>query len=136
MKKALEGLDGVIGEPAMTRREYYQSRESNELPDTLCSEENILKELINTVTSRRESDMAWRTRAACIGPQAVYFYAPSHRPERKEQKEKREEQAKKFCDECPVIEQCLDEALANKEKEGIWGGTTENERKRLFRTYY
>lgn len=39
--------------------------------------------------------------------------------------------AKAICASCPVIGQCLDYALRNNEKEGVWGGTTEKERHRL-----
>jgi WhiB family redox-sensing transcriptional regulator len=32
-----------------------------------------------------------------------------------------------------VREACLEFALANREREGIWGGTTERERRRIHR---
>lgn len=41
--------------------------------------------------------------------------------------------AKSICDQCVVREECLDYALGNSEKFGIWGGTTEQERRRLRR---
>jgi len=41
--------------------------------------------------------------------------------------------AKKICRECLVREDCLEFALANQEKHGIWGGMSENERRRLRR---
>jgi len=37
------------------------------------------------------------------------------------------------CKGCEVREQCLDYALANGEKFGIWGGLSERERRRLRR---
>lgn len=44
------------------------------------------------------------------------------------------EQAKQFCrDLCPVIEQCLADALANNTEYGIFGGLDEDERRRLQR---
>lgn len=36
-----------------------------------------------------------------------------------------------YCNVCPVREDCLEYALENNEIYGIWGGTTEIERKRL-----
>src|SRR5699024_7521367 len=39
--------------------------------------------------------------------------------------------AKKVCGSCPVKQQCLDSALANDERFGIWGGMSERERRRL-----
>lgn len=39
--------------------------------------------------------------------------------------------AKKLCKECPVKAQCLEFALANDERFGIWGGLSERERRKL-----
>lgn len=40
--------------------------------------------------------------------------------------------AKRICGTCPVIDECLQFALDNK-LEGIWGGTSTSERKRILR---
>ncbi|MGW2639949.1 WhiB family transcriptional regulator [Streptomyces sp. NPDC001348] len=42
-------------------------------------------------------------------------------------------QAKTVCERCPVREQCLDWALDTSQTIGIWGGTTEGERRALKR---
>lgn len=36
--------------------------------------------------------------------------------------------AKRICAKCPVRAKCLSFALQNSNEEGIWGGTTEEER--------
>jgi WhiB family redox-sensing transcriptional regulator len=41
--------------------------------------------------------------------------------------------AKRLCDECPVLAECLAEALDNNLQWGIWGGMTERERRALLR---
>lgn len=41
--------------------------------------------------------------------------------------------AKDICTACPVIDDCLDWALTNKEPYGVWGGLTAQERRRLHR---
>lgn len=41
--------------------------------------------------------------------------------------------AKELCGECPVRNQCLDYALTNDERFGVWGGLTEKERHDLRR---
>jgi WhiB family redox-sensing transcriptional regulator len=41
--------------------------------------------------------------------------------------------AKYMCDNCPVRQECLLFALTNHIDDGVWGGTTENERRRLQR---
>ena len=41
--------------------------------------------------------------------------------------------AKRICRQCDVQERCLEYALANNERFGIWGGMSETERKRMRR---
>ena len=40
---------------------------------------------------------------------------------------------KKLCGVCPVRVQCLDWALANDIRHGVWGGLSDNERRRIRR---
>lgn len=42
-------------------------------------------------------------------------------------------EAKRVCASCPVAAQCLEYALENDERFGIWGGMSERERRRLKR---
>lgn len=44
----------------------------------------------------------------------------------------REERAKAICAECDVAIECLHFALDAREQHGIWGGTTEAERRSLL----
>lgn len=37
------------------------------------------------------------------------------------------------CDRCPVRQDCLEWALENRERYGIWGGLSERARRRLLR---
>lgn len=41
--------------------------------------------------------------------------------------------AKAICAECIVADECLEYALANGERFGVWGGTSERERRRIRR---
>jgi WhiB family redox-sensing transcriptional regulator len=41
--------------------------------------------------------------------------------------------AKKICQACPMMSECLTYALANEEMFGIWGGTSPRERQRMRR---
>jgi WhiB family redox-sensing transcriptional regulator len=43
--------------------------------------------------------------------------------------------AKLICAECPVVNECLDYAIRTNQDSGIWGGTTEDERKSIRRQY-
>ena len=44
-----------------------------------------------------------------------------------------QQQAKEVCQRCPVIAECLAEALDNRTEFGVWGGMTERERRALLR---
>ncbi len=61
---------------------------------------------------------------ACRGLDASIFY-----PEREEDAEI----AKQVCNECGVQRACLDYALREREKAGVWGGATERDRRRILR---
>jgi len=60
--------------------------------------------------------------AACRGCDPAMFY-----PERGEAVAP----AKAVCQSCPVAKPCLEYALAGGEKFGLWGGTSERERRRM-----
>ena len=67
---------------------------------------------------------SWRKRGACVGLDPDVFYPPS---------DEEAEEAKKICAVCVVRELCLEFALSTREAEGVWGGTTGRERRRLLR---
>jgi WhiB family transcriptional regulator, redox-sensing transcriptional regulator len=72
--------------------------------------------------------MSWQDRAACRGADALLFFGPDGEPRR--EREIREAKAKAICAACPVRAQCLNYALGNSIKHGIWGGLDEEERAR------
>ncbi|MDO9377755.1 MAG: WhiB family transcriptional regulator [Nocardioidaceae bacterium] len=74
----------------------------------------------------------WQYRAACSGLDSAQFFAPAS--ERGPKRERREAAAKAICATCPVIQECLDHALAVREPFGVWGGLTAPEREDLRRT--
>ena len=76
---------------------------------------------------RRDADenQGWRAQAKCLGADFDLFF-----PERG----KSTREAKAVCRACPVREECLDFAMRNGERFGIWGGLSERERRRLRRT--
>ena len=43
------------------------------------------------------------------------------------------EVARKICADCPVKEPCLEYALAERIDHGVWGGTSERQRRRLLK---
>ncbi len=69
-------------------------------------------------------NMSWRNKAACQGLDPDVFYPPE---------DDEAIAAKEICGGCPVQEACLEHALSLREKDGIWGGCTERERRRIVR---
>jgi len=43
------------------------------------------------------------------------------------------EKAKKICEECPAKEPCLNYALENRIDHGVWGATSERQRRRMLK---
>jgi len=76
----------------------------------------------------RRPDVSWQDKAICAGIDTLLFFGPDgeSRPER----QIREAKAKAVCASCPVQAHCLDDALENSIKHGIWGGLNEEERAR------
>jgi WhiB family redox-sensing transcriptional regulator len=72
-----------------------------------------------------ELDRDWQFRANCMGVDPELFF-----PERGSSTR----EAKEVCRGCVVREDCLDFAIANGEKFGIWGGMSERERRRVRRS--
>lgn len=72
----------------------------------------------------------WRVRAACSGyPNSLFFPATDRADEAEVDK------ATSICSVCPVSDACLEYALETNQRSGIWGGTTEKERKSLRRKW-
>lgn len=46
-----------------------------------------------------------------------------------------QQQAKQICLRCPVVAECLADALDNRTEFGVWGGRTERERRAMLRRH-
>jgi len=79
------------------------------------------------ISTAAETDVevrSWQDFANCLGVDPDLFF-----PERGASTR----EAKEVCRGCVVREECLEYALANGEKFGIWGGMSERERRRIRR---
>jgi WhiB family transcriptional regulator, redox-sensing transcriptional regulator len=73
--------------------------------------------------------MEWLGNAACAGEDPeLFFPVGTSGPALRDVAE-----AKRVCARCPVSEECLTWALDNGQTSGVWGGTGEDERRRLLR---
>ena len=68
----------------------------------------------------------WREHAACRDLDTNLFFPPGDGPGSTE----RIEQAKAVCAGCSVRTECLSFALSTRQDSGVWGGMTEDERRR------
>ncbi len=71
-----------------------------------------------------DEDQGWQERALCAETDPEAFFPEKGGSTR---------EAKKICTGCEVRAECLEYALANDERFGIWGGLSERERRRLRR---
>lgn len=69
-----------------------------------------------------EGELAWQVDALCAQTDPEAFFPEKGGSTR---------DAKKVCGACNVKQECLDYALANDERFGIWGGLSERERRKL-----
>ncbi|MCZ2860521.1 WhiB family transcriptional regulator [Blastococcus sp. VKM Ac-2987] len=73
-------------------------------------------------TEEAAGEAAWRQDALCAETDPEAFFPDKGGSTR---------EAKRVCTGCPVRAECLEFALANDERFGIWGGLSERERRRL-----
>lgn len=74
---------------------------------------------------------AWRQLAACRGMDPALFYPENTSGPDKKTRNLYPPEAKAACNRCPVRKACLDYAVNNGERFGLWGGKTPTERKKL-----
>ena len=77
------------------------------------------------------ADYRWRKDAACRDTSPDLFFPVGTTGQALIQIA----QAQAVCANCPVQDECLQFALATNQDSGIWGGTTEEERRKLRRAY-
>ena len=70
------------------------------------------------------ANLGWMEEAKCLDADPEAFFPEKGGSTR---------EAKRICGVCEVREECLEYALGNDERFGIWGGLSERERRRLKR---
>ena len=68
------------------------------------------------------NSLSWQADAVCAQTDPEAFFPEKGGSTR---------DAKRICSGCDVKQQCLEYALANDERFGIWGGLSERERRKL-----
>ena len=75
-------------------------------------------------TETEDNPLAWQTDALCAQTDPEAFFPEKGGSTR---------DAKRICTSCDVRGECLEYALNNDERFGIWGGLSERERRKLKR---
>lgn len=70
-------------------------------------------------------EYAWMLHSSCRGADTREFFPSNGLGV---------EAAQRICEGCPVQEQCLEYALENRIEQGVWGGASERERRRILRS--
>jgi WhiB family redox-sensing transcriptional regulator len=88
------------------------------------SDEALKRERLFGVLFPAATDRSWMERKACasLGVDLFYTETPAAHA-----------QAKRTCASCPVHGECLEYALTMSEPDGVWGGMTARERRRIAR---
>jgi WhiB family transcriptional regulator, redox-sensing transcriptional regulator len=84
---------------------------------------SLVPERVDAVPATEEDDQ-WQENALCAQTDPEAFFPEKGGSTR---------EAKRICLGCEVKDKCLEYALANDERFGIWGGLSERERRRLKR---
>jgi WhiB family transcriptional regulator, redox-sensing transcriptional regulator len=77
---------------------------------------------VRRVTDDSDNPLAWQADSLCAQTDPEAFFPEKGGSTR---------EAKKICTSCEVRSQCLEYALQNDERFGIWGGLSERERRKL-----
>jgi WhiB family redox-sensing transcriptional regulator len=77
---------------------------------------------VRKVVDDEDSQLAWQADSLCAQTDPEAFFPEKGGSTR---------DAKKICASCDVRAQCLEYALHNDERFGIWGGLSERERRKL-----
>lgn len=105
-----------------------EANHANNQPETAVPTRSKVPELVLMSGLRhvleQKAYRTWRQKGNCSGVDPEVFFPGTGESTRL---------AKEICVGCTVVDDCLEYALANKEKFGVWGGTSERQRRRIVR---
>jgi WhiB family redox-sensing transcriptional regulator len=78
--------------------------------------------VVRALDVQPEAELSWQERALCAQTDPEAFFPDKGGSTR---------EPKRICLSCEVRVQCLEYALENDERFGIWGGLSERERRRV-----
>lgn len=99
-------------------------------PPEFAEFEQIAQRLANRAPDP-DPDLSWRKDASCRDTSPELFFPVGTTGQAIDQIEA----AKAVCTGCPARISCLEFALATNQDSGVWGATSEEDRRHLRRTY-
>lgn len=109
-----EQLDIIADKPVATKKQKSQ-----------ISNEKVIDGNLIFRSDKRLALSSWRADGLCSETDPEIFFPTQNTSTIK--------LAKRVCDLCPVQNECLEYALKHNIHCGIWGGLTENERRKIKR---
>lgn len=85
---------------------------------------------VNSNLNPVHDEWEWQYQGACRNADPELFFLEYKM--RGATKRKREKEALAFCSNCPVINECREHSLKVPEIYGVWGGLTEEQRRRIL----
>jgi WhiB family redox-sensing transcriptional regulator len=113
-----------FGETAREEPMWNLLDDDNVAVDVELNDESVAPVLPLFGLGYEEDAASWQERALCAQTDPEAFFPEKGGSTR---------EAKKVCTGCEVRAECLEYALANDERFGIWGGLSERERRKLRR---
>ena len=105
----------------LNRSALHSPQAEDILPKTASWSSNLTTDFVKLFDSVEQE---WQEQALCAETDPEAFFPEKGGSTR---------EAKRICQACTVRDECLEYALANDERFGIWGGLSERERRRLKR---
>ncbi len=111
--------------------------ESHDVSEMLGSAPLVVPEMFERIAQRvadrpgEPADTSWRASASCRDTDPELFFPVGTTGLAITQID----EAKAVCMGCPAQSACLEFALRSNQDSGVWGGTSEEERRHLRRTY-
>ena len=115
-----ESFLGALGAPHNPNTPSLQGRTSGAFSRHL----SVVPDVDYLEPMLTPDDPEWQEKALCAQTDPEAFFPEKGGSTR---------EAKRICQGCEVRDACLEYALANDERFGIWGGLSERERRRLKR---
>ena len=118
----MEDFPGIDHPPAGEDFDAFLRRESSIAPVAPVTLGTMEMPSLLELADGGDVELSWQERALCAQTDPEAFFPEKGGSTR---------EAKRVCTTCEVRDDCLEAALMNDERFGIWGGLSERERRKI-----